>query len=54
MELFVCSEQPKDTLSMAIEMYANYIRATHRNIVKLNKLNSQNIAALKLKQVSLI
>ena len=33
MELFISDAQPEDTMSLALELYANYVRASQRDIV---------------------
>ena len=54
MELFISDAQPSDTLSMALELYSNYVRATHRNIVSLNSLAPGTLSALQIEQVPML
>ena len=39
MELFISDAQPEDTLSLALELFSNYVRAPQRNIVQLTRLS---------------
>ena len=52
MELFISSDQPKDTLSTALELFAVYVRAIHRDVIKLNVLSTDALKALKFPSVS--
>jgi hypothetical protein len=51
MELFISSDQPKDTLSTALELFAIYVRAIHRDVIKLNVLSIDALNALKFPSV---
>ena len=51
MELFICSDQPRCQLSTALELFAVYVRATHRDVVKLNVLSNDAIKALRFQSV---
>ena len=48
MELFISDAQPADTLSLALELYSNYVRASQRNIVTVNSLSPGTLKALSI------
>jgi len=52
MELFISDAQ--DTLSLAIELYANYVRAVQRGIVKVTTLAPQTLQTLKIEKVPML
>ena len=54
MELFISDAQPEDTLSLALELFSNYVRAPQRNIVQVTKLSPGTLSALQIEQVPLL
>lgn len=52
MDLFISSDQPRDLLSTSLELFAVYVRATHRDVVRLNVMSSDALRALKFSHVS--
>ena len=53
MDLFVRADT-KDKMSLAIELFTIYVRASQRNIVTLNSLSESALTALKLEQVPVL
>ncbi len=47
MDLFVRADI-EDKMSLALELFAVYVRASQRNIVSLNALSTSALKALKL------
>jgi len=54
MELFISDQQPGDTLSFALELFSNYVRATQRNLIQVTSLSPGTLAALRIEQVPLL
>lgn len=54
MELFISDAQPADTLSLALELFATYVRAPQRDIVQLTALAPNTLAALKIDTVPVL
>ena len=47
MELFINSDNsPADTLSLALELYTTYVRASQRNLVQVTPLGRSTLTAL--------
>ena len=53
MELFI-RQDSTDLVSLALELFALYVRASQRNIVTLNSLSSSALNSLKLPNVPLL
>ena len=47
MELFI-SDDRSDILSLALELYTVYVRASQRKIVQINKLSPGTLRALQI------
>lgn len=54
MELFISDAQPADTMSLALELYSVYVRATQRDLVNLTQLSPGTLTALNIEQVPLL
>ena len=54
MELFISDAQPSDTLSLALELFTVYVRASQRNLVQMTRLSPGTLAALQIEQVPLL
>ena len=52
MELFIDADTTNDAMSLAIQFFANYVRAPQRNIVNMNALTAAALSSLKLDKVS--
>ena len=55
MELFINGDtSPADTLSLAMELYTTYVRASQRNLVQVTALSRTTLTALQIDQVPLL
>ena len=54
MELFVAQNKDESKLSLTLELFANYLRATSRNIVNLTHLPASTQQSLRINEVTTI
>ena len=54
MELFISSETKESKLSLAVDIFVNYIRATQRKVVNVVSIAKSTQISLKLHDASLI
>ena len=54
MELFISSETKESKLSLSVDIFVNYIRATQRKVVNVVPIAKSTQISLKLHDASLI